>query len=481
MNRLSKVFFLVNILLILPVLSIWAQVANRWQQKVEYQMEIDMDVARNQFTGKQSLTYYNNSPDTLVQAFYHLYFNAFQPGSMMDVRSRTIKDPDPRVRDRIFSLNENEIGYHKIKSLKQDGQALQYEVVGTILEVELAKPILPGAKTQLDMEFESQVPLQVRRSGRDNAEGVRFSMSQWYPKLCEYDYQGWHPNPYVGREFHGVWGDFDVKISIDPSYVLAASGYIQNPEEVGYGYEKPGTRVKKPKDKKLTWHFNAPQVHDFMWAADPDYAHDIMQVPDGPELHFFYKKGAEYEKNWKEGEPLIVKAFQFMSSNFGKYPYKVFSTVQGGDGGMEYPMATLITGDRSLGSFVGVTVHELIHSWFQGVLGTNESLYAWMDEGFTTYASSLTMQHLFARKGNPLAGAYGGYISLSKSGIEEPLTTHADHFNTNYAYGVASYNKGSVFLGQLAYIVGQEVFEKGMIEYFNTWKFRHPIPNDLIR
>jgi len=140
---------------------------------------------------------------------------------------------------------EEEEGWHHILSLKQDGKDILYKVEGTILEVALHKPLKPGESTTLDMEFESQVPIQIRRSGRDNSEGIAYSMSQWYPKLCEYDYMGWHVDPYVGREFYGVWGNFDVTIRIDEAYILAATGYLQNPEEIGYGYEEEGQAVKR--------------------------------------------------------------------------------------------------------------------------------------------------------------------------------------------------------------------------------------------
>lgn len=260
---------------------------DRWQQRVEYTMDIDMDVSVHQFKGKQKLVYYNNSPDTLTRVYYHLYFNAFQPGSMMDVRSRTIADPDRRVMDRIYHLKEDQIGYQKINSLKQDGKPLTYAVEGTVLEVQLAKPVLPKTKVTFDMEFDGQVPLQIRRSGWMNKEGVEYSMSQWYPKMAEYDYEGWHADPYVGREFYAPWGDFEVNITIDSAYMIGGSGYLQNPEQIGKGYTKPGIAVKRPKGDKLTWKFKAQNVHDFMWAADPDYLHDIAQVPGGPALHFF--------------------------------------------------------------------------------------------------------------------------------------------------------------------------------------------------
>ncbi|MEL7005394.1 MAG: M1 family metallopeptidase [Bacteroidota bacterium] len=403
-----------------------------WQQHVNYEMEIDMDVNTHRFTGKQKLVYTNNSPDTLTKAYYHLYFNAFQPGSMMDVRSLNIADPDGRVGSRISKLNEDEIGYQHINSLKQNGKTASYKIEGTILSVILPEPILPGGKATFEMDFDGQVPIQIRRSGRDNAEGISYSMSQWYPKLAEYDYLGWHTNPYIGREFHGVWGDFDVKITIDPNYVIGGTGYLQNPNKIGHGYQKEGKTVAKS-TKPLTWHFVAPNVHDFMWAADPDYTHTKIDGPNGTTLHFFYQKNASTEENWGKLPAMMAKAMEFMNTNFGVYPYKQYSFVQGGDGGMEYPMSTLITGNRNFNSLLGVSVHEMIHSWFQGALATNESLYPWIDEGFTSYASSATMTHLLNPNatGNIHLGSHRGYHFMANSGKEEPLATHADHYHTN--------------------------------------------------
>ncbi len=483
MYKFSLFFFLTIV-----SINLSAQ-ADRWQQRAEYKMEIDVDVSTNQFTGKQTITYYNNSPDALDRVFYHLYFNAFQPGSMMDERSRTLPDSDPRVGSRISKLKANEEGWHKVISLKQDGKETKFQIEGTILEVDLASPILAGKSTVLEMEFQSQIPVQIRRTGRDNKEGIRYSMSQWYPKLCEYDYQGWHANPYVGREFHGIWGNFDVKITIDNQYILGGSGYIQNPNDVGYGYQDKGVAVKHEKGKKLTWHFNAPNVHDFFWAADPDYKHTKMLTSQGVMMHFLYQENEKTRDNWAKLPEIMAKAQGFMDKHYGKYPYKQYSFIQGGDGGMEYPMGTLITGERSLPSLVGVSVHEWFHSWYQMVLGFNEALYAWMDEGFTTFGSGETMKYLRSEgllpakeeAIHPHMGSYRGYFNVSSAGYEEALTTHADHFTTNTAYGVGSYSKGCVFLNQLQYIVGKEAFAKGMLDFYNTWKFKHPNANDFIR
>ena len=465
-----------------------------WQQHVDYSMDIDVNVETFQYKGQQKAIYTNNSPDVLNKVFYHLYFNAFQPGSEMDMRLQTIPDPDGRMatnigtkdnpiyESRIAKLKPNEIGYIKVNSLTQNGKAVQHETVGTILEVTLNTPIQPGESVTFDMDFDAQVPLQIRRSGRQNSEGVEFSMTQWYPKLAEYDFEGWHADPYIAREFHGVWGDFDVKITIDKDYVIGGTGYLQNPNQIGHGYET-GT-VNRPSGNKLTWHFKAPKVHDFTWAADPDFNHDIFTMKNGTKLHFLYQKNLEQEylDAWKELQPKTAEILNYFSEHIGPYPYKQYSVIQGGDGGMEYAMCTLITGKRKFGSLFGVTAHEAAHTWFQFLMATNEAKHAWMDEGFTTYISSKASNEILNQgKEYPTLGSYRGYIYLAKSGLEQPLTTHSDRYNYNQAYGIGAYSKGSVFLTQLGYIIGEDNLKKTLKKYYDDWAFKHPTPNDFIR
>ena len=457
---------------------------DRWQQRVKYTMNIDMNVETNRFTGKQKLEYTNNSSDTLSRVFYHLYFNAFQPGSMMDTRSRrqggingpgSRPDWDQRVKDRILNLKPDEIGYQKILSLKMNGRPQSFNMQETILEVKLDKPVLPKSKVVFEMDFEAQVPLQVRRSGRDNPTSkVRYSMSQWYPKICEYDYEGWHPTPYVGREFYGVWGDFDVSIAIDKKYILGGSGYLQNPNQIGYGYETKGAKVNQPAGNKLTWRFIAPNVHDFMWAADPEFIHVSRLVRDSLTIHVLYKKTNEPEEEWLALLDMAEKALPYIEKTFGAYPYRQFSFIHGGDGGMEYPMATLCIGP-------GAALHEWMHSWYYGMLGTNESLYPWMDEGFTQYSEDRIAAYLKGADGLAQGDNYSSYYSLVKSGKEEPLSTHADHYNYNSAYGAAVYSKGAVFMEQLGYIVSAQVRDKILLEYYRLWRFKHPNASDFMR
>ena len=473
----------------------YSQSAAYWQQHVDYKMEVSMDVKTYQYKGKQELIYTNNSQDTLRRVFYHLYNNAFQPGSEMDMRLQTIKDPDGRMvnkvkvdgkeikESRISKLQPNEMGYLHVSNFKQDGVSAVAKEVETILEVTLAKPLLPGKSTTFTLDFDGQVPIQIRRSGRNNKEGVELSMCQWYPKMAEFDFEGWHADPYIAREFHGVWGNFDVKLTIDKNYILGGTGYLQNGNEIGHNYQDAGVKVSIPKKQKtLTWHFVAPNVHDFTWAADKNYIHDVVNTDFGTTLHFLYKNNPKIIENWKTAQPKTVEIMRYFNSFVGKYPYKQYSVIQGGDGGMEYAMCTLILGEGKLEGLIGVIAHEMGHSWFQHVLATNESKHSWMDEGFTSYIEEMALNELSDKKvENPFEGSYKAYVSLANSGKEQPLSTHADRYDENRSYGTASYVKGCLFLTQLQYLIGKENLDQTVKRFYSELKFKHPTPNDIKR
>lgn len=481
--------------LIFSFKNILAQNSSYWQQHVDYKMEVSMDVKTYQYNGKQELVYTNNSSDTLYKVYYHLYNNAFQPNSEMDIRLQSIKDPDARMSNkikvdgkdvkesRISKLQPNEIGYLHVSNFKQDGENATAKEIETILEVTLVKPIFPGKSSMFTLDFNGQVPVQIRRSGRNNKEGVELSIAQWYPKIAEFDFEGWHADAYVGREFYGVWGDFDVKINIDKNYVLGGTGYLQNGNEIGYNYQEKGINVKIPKKQKtLTWHFIAPNVHDFTWAADKNYIHDVVETNFGTTLHFLYKNNPKIIENWKQAEPKTVELMQLYNKTVGKYPYKQYSVIQGGDGGMEYAMCTLILGEGKFDGLVGVIAHEMAHSWFQGVLASNESKHPWMDEGFTTFLEDFGIYELSDKKDeNPIIGSYRAYRVLVNSGKEQPLSTHGDRYDENKSYSTAAYSKGELFLTQLEYLIGRENLIKTLKRYFNDFKFKHPTPNDIKR
>ncbi len=468
-----------NLFLIILVLHSFALAQScYWQMRVRYEMDIDFDHEKHQYEGEQKLTIINNSPDTLNKLFYHLYFNAFQPGSDMDIKSHLVEDPDPRVGKRIAQLKEDEIGFIIPDKIQQNKKKLNYNIDGTIMEVQLREALLPGDSTIVTMNYHAQVPVQIRRSGRNNKEGIDYSMSQWYPKLCNYDRHGWHADPYIAREFYAPWGDFIVEIEMDSRYVIAATGYIK--DENCY---KPTSK------KKRTWVFHAPNVHDFVWAADPDYVRDVYHLKDNRTLQFFHQPNPKFDSAWMQLPSIMEKSLEFIEARYGPYAYSTYSFIQGGDGGMEYPMATLITGNRPLVSLVGVSLHEWMHSWFQMMLATNEAIHPWMDEGFTSFAEDEAANYIkslglipgYKSAQDPMQGTLESFVKFIKTGKEEALTTHSDHYESNQAYGVSSYVKGSLALMQLKYILGDKAFRKGMLDYYWKWRFRHPEPADFFR
>ncbi|KGE14205.1 M1 family metallopeptidase [Sphingobacterium deserti] len=481
-------FMLVNTLL-------FAQRAGYWQQAVDYKMDIDVDEEKYQYRGKMTLNYSNNSNQSLSKVYFHLYFNAFQPGSMMDYRLANISDPDsrmatnlgtkdnPKYQSRIATLTPAQIGYQKVDALTVNGKAATYKIDGTLLVVDLPQAIEAGSTARFEMQWTAQVPEQIRRSGRNSKEGVALSMAQWYPKMAHFDEFGWHLDEYIAREFVAPFGDFDVTIHLNKDYVIGGSGKLQNPLSVK-GYHKKAKVIAE--DGKATWHFKAENIHDFVWAADPNFTVDSAQSKGGVTVYtVFLPTNKEVKDNWKTALSLATEFFDYTSARFGAYPWPTYSIVQGGDGGMEYGTATLVTGGRNIKSLVGVIFHEAAHSWYQHLFGINETVDEWFDEGFTSYVQELAFQHLFEKKGaletNPVIDAYRAYYKLALSGKEEPMSLLADYYNSNYAYSNEAYNKGQVLAEQLGYIIGKENLQKTFLKFYDVWKLKHPTPNDFKR
>ena len=461
----------------------------RWQQRIKYAMDVRLDVNSNKLSGRQTITYTNNSPDTLQQIFIHLFWNAFQPNSMMDISSRnaekiilgnaadgsTVNDYDKRFKKKIAEMTADEQGYCRITKFLLNGRPQKIKLYETILQVSLDKPMLPNTTVVFNTQFESQVPKLSRRSGRNNEEGIRYSMGQWYPKVAEYDKTGWHADQYIGMEFYGVWGDYDVNITLDKNYKVGATGELQNKETIAWGYDKEGTPLKDIAGQERVWKFSGKNIHDFVWAADTGYKHFTRKIPNGPLFHFIYKSNPAADLLWNSTADSCAIIFPFLNKTFGKYPYPVYSFLQGGGGGTEYPMATLIKNGS-----LETAVHELCHSWYQMMLGTNENLYGWMDEGFTDYAEAKALAWMRKIGFTPSAKDYDAYYKLTRSRFDEPMATPSNYFASNYAYNTNAYYKGAIFLYQLGYITGEKNLEKIMLSYYTHWAFRHPGPDDFM-
>ncbi|MDP4198898.1 MAG: M1 family metallopeptidase [Bacteroidota bacterium] len=465
-----------------------------WQQHVSYDIRVTLIDSIHTLDGSLSVIYSNNSPDTLREVYFHLYANAFQPGSLMDERAHAIHSAP--IYNRISSLPEREQGRYWIGAMMADSLTAKYAITGTVMRVALPRPLASGGSVTIVFPFREQVPRQIRRSGWMSREGVQYSMSQWYPKIAEYDNEGWHRQEYVAREFYGVWGDFNVEITAPSRFVIGATGECTNPRDVGHGYDRiaGGERegILFPTEAApsiTTWHFHASSVHDFAWVADDDYVHEWSTWQDTIMLHAFYKR--RYAPFWHDAIRYSRHALETYSELFGPYAYRNFSCTMAGDGGMEYPQLIMITGYRPTpGSMAGVIAHETAHQWFYGMLGSNETREAFMDEGFTSWATTVAMNRLwgdhqippgqerswldgFIPKFSNKRDNYRGYQSLASEGFEEPLDIPHDWFREDLTAGQV-YGKTQAILSMLQYTLGDEVFARGMKRYYNEWHFKHP-------
>lgn len=468
-----------------------AQLGPYYQQHVKYTIAADVNAANFTYQGSQTMEYTNNSPDELREIYINLYWNAFQRGSMMDQRaqsrgskgdSRLIqKDSLGQIVSKLATIPLDQQGSQNIHWIRQNGQPLKYEIQGTIMKVFLNRPIKPNSTTTFTMEWDAVIPQQIRRAGRNNSEGIAMTMTQWYPKIAEYDYDGWAAFDYVGREFHAPFADFDVTIKIDPTYVIGAGGTLTNPEEVRGYVSNPN--VKTDSDGKATWHWVAKDILDFAWAADPGYTVKAFSVLGGPKVYLVYKQ-SDKTAFWDQAIPYLTQYYQLMNNKFGQYHWPSYSFIQGGDGGMEYGMCTMILGNaKSVEGLMSLMVHEGSHSWFQQMLATNESMYPWMDEGFTEYATDFVMNKLFPPAQpvpNPFVNAIQSYSNFTKSGLEESASILGDHHDTGAAYSFASYVKGELFLVQLGYIMGEQNLDRTLKNYFSIWNMKHPAPRDFM-
>lgn len=473
-------FSLASAFLVLLCSPLSAQVpAGYWQQKVEYQIDVRLDDQTHAVQGRVKLKYFNNSPDTMKRVFFHLFWNAIQPGSAYAGSLKQKEDLE--TAQKFDALTPAEMGKQDIFSVQQNGGAATFKVNGTILEVEMNRPLFPNDYATFDIAWQGQVPVMLDRAGRENSSGVAYSFGQWYPKICVYDRFGWHATPFIGREFYGDFGSYKVNITLPKKYSVAATGMLKNANTLGFGYEDTG--VTPPPNYGLVnvWKFEADNVHDFAWVADPEFVHDKIKVRDGLALHFFYQPSPETTAAFKAIEQFAADNFAYAESRFGKYLYPQFTFAQGGNRGMEYPMMTMLNIQKNDNWTVPVAAHEWLHNWFYAMIGNNESEEYWLDEGMTSYAASVVQDHASPDPSAPITRTALKRVVEKAAQNLEPVSTPANMVATDNAYRYNAYVKGESFLWQLQYIVGDEAFQKGMLRYYTDWHFKHPGGDDFIR
>lgn len=445
-----------------------------WQQQADYSMQITLDDSKDILMGRQEITYTNRSSDTLKKIYFHLYYNAFKANSNAAVWSKETKDLFPNAA--FHSLKPKEEGNQNVKQVIVNGKSATLKYYETILEVTLIEPILPSSQATIYVDFEATIPACIQRGGKKNPIGIAYTLTQWYPKLCRYDRRGWHLDPYIGREFAGTFGNFDVKITLPKDYVIAGTGVLQNISYKEKGYDIIDKLTST--DKLTTWHFKAENVHDFAWAADKNYSHFQEEI-DGITFHYFYLYKKPFIDTWGVIRTNMKEAYKVAKENFGAYPYPQFSFIQAGEGYMEYPMCTMMESGNTQETYT-TAFHEFMHSWYYGILGSDENLYPWMDEGLTSYAES-RLSAVVSKKMNFMDEAMDTYRYIRSRVGEEPMSTAANYYRVSATYYSCAYYKAQMFIEQLNYILGEKTVKKGLLTYFDRWKFKHPTPDDFVR
>jgi hypothetical protein len=475
-----------------------------WQQRVDYLIRASLDTVAQRVSGEERITYYNRSPDTLRYLWIQLDQNLFSGSS----RGARLFDQGSR-----FGTGGAEGGVTLTKVMAaarpaasgrpaQAAARLEYHVNGTLMRVDLSSPLPPGGRQLLDIGWSFPFGPNSNRMGLELIDGSHvYEVAQWYPRLAVYDdVRGWNTEQYLGQgEFYLEYGSFDVSLTVPANMLVAATGTLQNPAQVltaaqrnrlsraragdttviVRGKDEIGDPASRPLSRSgtLTWRFTADSVRDFAWAAASHFIWDAAGANGGKTLAMsFYPPSAE--PIWNQSTQYVRFAVENYSSWY-PYPYPVAINVNGIEGGMEYPMIVFCHNRTEAPALFSVTDHEIGHTWFPMIVGNNERLYAWMDEGFNTFMNYYNWEKKYPgtynRRANPTI-----YIPFALSGREEPIMTPADRIWGSLS--VTAYTKPGLGLILLRdRIIGPERFDAAFREYIRRWAYKHPTPADFFR
>lgn len=471
--------------------------AGYWQQRADYRIRATLDPATHRITGEEVITYHNRSPDALPHLWLHVEQNICAPESI----TNRLNQPPLVFLGSAFDFScQGFAGGGTMTALTVDGRAARATRYGTTLRVDLPEPLAPGASTDLAIAWHFTVPPSgAARMGRD---GDLHEVAQWYPRMVVYDdVRGWNHEPYIGAgEFYLEYGSFEVELTVPSAWTVAATGQLMNPEAVlttetrarlarARNSEEPvaivtaaealvPARHRPAIAGTLTWHFRADSVRDFAFAAGPGLRWDASGY-DGILIQTLYRPAAT---KWEEANRMARGAIRHFSERWMRYPYSHATSVEGPIEGMEYPMLTFVPDSPTREDLHWVLAHELGHQWFPMVVGSNERLYPWMDEGFNTFIDLANVAEYFA------GTAYGDTIGVhplhlhpdhAVPGAEQPLITRPVEVRDLF-WG--AYQKPALMLSLLRdEVLGPDRFDDAFRDYMRTWAYRHPTPADFFR
>ncbi|MEK0421332.1 MAG: hypothetical protein RLZZ161_1183 [Bacteroidota bacterium] len=462
-----------------------------WQQDVYYQIKADLNDSDETVTGELRLVYYNNSPHTLNEAYFHLYQNAVQPGSLVDELYNKNKTP------HTFGRYEKEKKGTEIISLQVNDSSVDFNIDYTVLKTALDKPLASGDSCVFAIRFKTYFDrgtIRRRMKVYDHHGYKHFNGVHWYPRICVYDRKfTWETAQHMEHEFYGDFGAYDVELNLPNHYINEATGTLQNPETVYPGDLRQKLDIKnfagkpvgsqpsvivKPNGTLKSWRYHARNVHDFAWTADPTYRIGEANWNGVQCIALAQENNAA---GWQQSAQFTADVISVYSQDFGMYEYPKMVAADAADG-MEYPMLTLDGGMYP--SHQGLIAHEVGHNWFFGMLGNNETYRASLDEGFTQFLTSWSMKQLSSRKGLGVdyGTVYAGYMFDALDGEDAILNTHSDDFENAIGHGGGYrhvYYKTATMLYNLQYVLGDAVFLQAMKDYVKQWKICHPYVEDF--
>ena len=476
-----------------------------WQQAADYDIRVSLDAANHRITGSETITYTNNSPDELQFVWVQLDQNIFRTGS----RGAMVDAASSRRRPTGEGLKLTRV------EVKQgsNSRSAAYTEDGTRLRVDLPQP-LPADGGQLELSIDWTFPILSSGGGRmgrlETEEGWIYQLAQWYPRMAVYDdVSGWNTLPYLGMgEFYLEYGSMDVEITVPREMIVVATGELQNPADVlttaqsdrleqarGSAEtvvivtaEEVGAAASRPSGTgPLTWRFHADDVRDFAWAASQAFVWDAASWEDVLLMSVYPKESIgpneEGDAGWEESTQFVRHTVSFYSDRWSRYPYPVAINVAGMVGGMEYPMIVFCHWRATGRGLFGVTDHEIGHTWFPMVVGSDERRFAWMDEGFNSFLNHYSGLAYYdsepSQRGLTGPETIAGFTESAMA--DQPIMTRPD-VQRPMALGFLAYAKpafGLVMLREA--VLGPELFDAAFDEYIDRWSYKHPQPADFFR